>query len=326
MLSGIRVIIKLMNRNTKIFIAGHSGMVGSSILRLLKKENYENLFFLPSKKLNLEDKNKTFNTIEKINPEIIIMAAAKVGGIYANDTYPYDFIQKNLSIQLNLIEAANRYDIKKFIFLGSSCAYPKLAKQPIKEESLLTGPLEATNRPYAIAKIAGIEMCAALNRQKNKKFLSVMPCNLYGPNDNYDLMTSHVLPALINKIHLAKINNNNKVELWGSGTPLREFMHVDDLSRAIIFILKLKKKNYEDLILSNKFSLINIGSGEEISIKNLAQKIAKIVGFTGQIKFNREFPDGTPRKILNTSKLNKLGWKNKIDLDRGILGVYNNFI
>lgn len=315
-----------MNRNTKIFIAGHTGMVGSSILRLLKKANYENLFFLPSIKLNLEDKNKTFNTIEKIKPEIIIMSAAKVGGIYANDTYPYDFIQKNLSIQSNLIEASNRYDIKKFIFLGSSCAYPKFAKQPIKEECLLTGPLETTNRPYAIAKIAGIEMCAALNRQKNKKFLSVMPCNLYGPNDNYDLMNSHVLPALIKKIYLAKTKNDKKVELWGSGKPLREFMHVDDLSRAIIFILKLKKKNYEDLILSNNFSLINVGSGEEISIKDLAKKISKIIGFTGQIKFNKEFPDGTPRKVLNINKMKKLGWKNKIDLDRGISEVYNNFI
>lgn len=315
-----------MNKKTRIFIAGHKGMVGSSLLRVLKKHGYKNLFYLPKEKLNFENSKQTIKKIGKINPDIIIIAAAKVGGINANNSYPYEFIKRNLAIQMNIIDAGIKINVKRLIFLGSSCVYPKFTSQPISENSLLTGELELTNRPYAIAKIAGIETCASLNRQYNKKFLSLMPCNLFGPNDNYDLKNSHVIPALIKKFYQAKIKKQNRVNLWGSGKALREFMYVDDLSEAILFILKLNKTKFNELINFNSFSILNIGSSEEISIRNLSRKIAKLTSYTGKIQTDKKFPDGTPRKLLDSNKINQLGWKCKFTLDEGLNITYKDFI
>ncbi|MDB3973989.1 GDP-L-fucose synthase [Alphaproteobacteria bacterium] len=315
-----------MNKDTKIFIAGHNGMVGSSLLRILKKKGFNNLIYFNRNKVDFENQKQTINIFKKTMPDVLLISAAKVGGIYANNEYPYEFIYKNLLIELNLIEAANICNVKKLIFLGSSCAYPKHSRQPIKENNLLSGFLEFTNRPYAIAKIAGIELCASLNRQNKKKFLSVMPCNLYGPNDNYDLNNSHVLPALIKKIDYAKKNNSKHISVWGSGKPLREFMHVDDLSDCIIHILNLNDKKFKKLLNLNDFSLVNIGSGEEISIFNLAKKISKVLGFKGQIKLDKRYPDGTPRKILNIESMQNFGWKSKIKLDEGIYRTYKNYL
>ena len=315
-----------MKKNTKIFIAGHKGMVGSSLVRILKKNGYKNLIFFSRNVLDFENYEQTFKYLKKTKPDILIIAAAKVGGINANNIYAYDFIYKNLLIEINLIHAAYKNNIKKLIFLGSSCVYPKFSKQPIAENNLLEGSLEFTNRSYSIAKISGIELCASLNRQFKKKFLSVMPCNLYGPNDNYDLLSSHVLPALIRKIHLAKQKKQKFITLWGSGKPLREFMFVDDLSECILHILNLNNKRYNELTLSNNFSLINIGSGNEISILNLAKKISKIIGFKGSIRFNKNYPDGTPRKLLDNSLINQTGWRHKVNLDLGIKITYDHFL
>ncbi len=315
-----------MNKKTKIFIAGHKGMVGSSLLRVLTKYGYKNIFYLPKEKLNFENSEQTMEKIGEIDPDIIIIAAAKVGGINANSSYPYEFIKKNLAIQMNIIEAGIKNNVKRLIFLGSSCVYPKFCSQPISENSLLSGELEFTNRPYAIAKIAGIETCASLNRQYKKKFLSLMPCNLFGPKDNYDLKNSHVIPALIKKFHQAKIKKQKQVKVWGSGKALREFMYVDDLSEAILFILELNKTKFNELINFNSFSILNIGSSEEISIRNLSQKIAKLTNYSGKIKLDKKYPDGTPRKILDSNKINQLGWKCKFTLDEGLKITYKDFV
>ena len=298
--------------NSKLYIAGHRGMVGSACKRALEVKGYKNIIGFGSKELDLRDQRAVFEMIEREKPDAIIDAAAKVGGILANSKYPYEFLMDNMLIQNNLIKAAHELDIKKFIFLGSSCIYPKMALQPLKEEYLLTGPLEETNQWYALAKISGVKLIEALKYQYNRDYVSLMPTNLYGPGDNYDLETSHVLPAMLRKFHEAKENHNADVVLWGSGKPLREFLHVDDLANAVVFCL-------ENLL---KESLYNVGSGYEISIKELALLIKKIVGYNGEIRWDNSKPDGTPRKLLDSCKMNDLGWKAKIDLKKGINEVY----
>lgn len=305
-----------MNKDAKIYVAGHRGLVGSAILRKLQADGYTNLVYRTSQELDLRDRNQVDKFFEEEKPEYVFLAAAKVGGIVANNEYPADFIRDNLMIQTNVIDAAYRNGVKKLLFLGSTCIYPKFAPQPLKEEYLLTGELEPTNEPYAIAKIAGIKMCQSYNRQYGTKYISVMPTNLYGPNDNFDLHTSHVLPALIRKFHEAKVNNAPYVEVWGTGTPRREFLHSDDLADACVFLMK----NYEDN------EIINIGVGEDISIKELAEKIKEVVGYQGEIKFDTTKPDGTPRKLVDVSKINALGWKASISLDEGLQKVYQWFL
>ncbi|HIP36684.1 MAG TPA: GDP-L-fucose synthase [Crocinitomix sp.] len=303
-----------MEKNAKIYVAGHRGMVGSAIIRKLKEEGYHNLVFKTSSELDLRNQTdvETFFELEK--PEYVFLAAAKVGGIQANNCYRAEFLYDNLMISINIIHASHTSKVKKLLFLGSSCIYPKLAPQPLKEEYLLSGYLEPTNEPYAIAKIAGIKMCETYYDQYGDNFISAMPTNLYGPNDNYDLNNSHVLPALIRKFHQAKINNLPQVEIWGTGSPLREFLHVDDLAEACLFLMN----NYNDK------QFINLGSGKEISIKNLALLVKKIVGFNGQLTFSTSKPDGTPRKLMDVSKLAKAGWAYKIELEDGIKSVYQD--
>ena len=301
-----------MNSYSKIYIAGHSGLVGSAIIKALKKQGYNNFILRTHSELDLLDQKATADFFKKEKPEYVFLAAAKVGGIMANKTYPADFIYQNLQIQNNIIHHSYLNGVKKLLFLGSSCIYPKLARQPIREEHLLTGELEPTNEPYAVAKIAGIKMCQTYNRQYGTNFISVMPTNLYGPNDNFDLENSHVLPAMIRKFHEAKISNQNEVVVWGTGAPKREFLYVDDLADACIFLMN----NYDDS------EVINIGTGEDISIKELAEMIKKITGFTGEIVWDASKPDGTPRKLLDVSRLHNLGWKHQINLPDGVLSTY----
>lgn len=303
-----------MRKEGKIYIAGHRGMVGSAIHRKLKTEGFSNFVFRTSAELDLRNQQAVNDFFEAEKPDYVFLAAAKVGGIQANNVYRADFIYENLMIECNVIHAAYTNKVEKLMFLGSSCIYPKLAPQPLKEEYLLTGLLEQTNEPYAIAKIAGIKLCDSYRKQYGCNFISVMPTNLYGPNDNYDLEKSHVLPALIRKFHEAKVAGQNEVEIWGSGTPLREFLHVDDLADACYYLMQ----NY------NEEGLVNIGVGEDISIKDLALLVKKIVGFTGELKFNASKPDGTPRKLMDVSKLHSFGWKHKIDLEQGITMVYSS--
>jgi len=301
-----------MDKKEKIYIAGHRGMVGSAIHRRLRKEGFENFVFRTSDELDLRDQQAVAAFFEKEKPEYVFLAAAKVGGILANNTYRAEFLYDNLMIQSNVIENSYRQGVKKLLFLGSSCIYPKLASQPLKEEYLLTGLLEHTNEPYAIAKIAGIKMCDAYRSQYGCNFISVMPTNLYGPNDNYDLNTSHVLPALLRKFHEAKTQNQPEVIVWGSGTPCREFLHADDMADACVFLMK----NY------NEEGLINIGVGEDLSIKELAEMIKGITGYKGKIVFDSSKPDGTPRKLMDVAKLSALGWRASISLREGITQVY----
>jgi GDP-L-fucose synthase len=304
-----------MEKNAKIYVAGHNGMVGSAILRLLQNLGFKNLVYKTSKELDLRNQAMVFDFFEKEKPEYVFLAAAKVGGIYANNTYRADFLLDNLLIQTNVIHASWKNHVKKLLFLGSSCIYPKMAPHPIPEEALLTGPLEPTNEPYAIAKITGIKLCENFRLQYNCNFISAMPTNLYGPGDNYDLMNSHVLPALIRKFHEAKIQNAEKVVVWGDGSPLREFLHVDDLAEACVFLMH----HYNDL------APINVGSQSEISIKDLALLIKEIIGFQGDIEWDTTKPNGTPRKLMDSSKIFSLGWKPKIDLKTGIIAVYKHF-
>jgi GDP-L-fucose synthase len=305
-----------MKLNAKIYVAGHRGLVGSAIVRKLEEKGYSNLVYRTSKQLDLTDKEQVCAFFEQEKPEYVFLAAAKVGGIVANNAYPADFIRDNLLIQTNVIDTAYRTGVKKLLFLGSTCIYPKFAPQPMNEDALLTGILEPTNEPYAIAKIAGIKMCESYNRQYGTNYISVMPTNLYGPNDNFDLETSHVLPALIRKFHEAKIANAPVVEVWGTGNPRREFLYSDDLADAVIYLMN----NYE----GNQF--INIGVGKDISIKELAEKIKEIVGFKGDIVFNPSKPDGTPRKLVDVTKLNELGWQASISLDEGLKRAYEWFL
>lgn len=297
-----------MEKSSKIYVAGHRGLVGSAILRLLSAQGYTNLVFRTHAELDLADQQKVKEFFEKEKPEYVFLAAAKVGGIYANNTYPGEFIYQNLAVQNNVIHFAYQSGVKKLCFLGSSCIYPKLAPQPMKEEYLLTGTLEPTNQPYAIAKIAGIEMVRSYNRQYGTKYISVMPTNLYGPNDNFDLQNSHVLPALIRKFVEAKKNNLPAVTLWGSGKPRREFLYVDDMADACIFLMK----NYDG------DAFVNIGVGKDVTILELAELIKSLVGFTGKLEFDAAKPDGTPQKLLDVSKIHALGWKAKVGLEEGI--------
>lgn len=304
-----------MQRSDKIYIAGHRGMVGSAIVRKLLDKGHDNLLFRTSQQLDLRDQAAVNEFFKEEKPDYVFLAAAKVGGILANNTYRGDFIYDNLAIQNNIIKAAQENNVKKLLFLGSSCIYPKMAPQPLKEEYMLTGPLEPTNEPYAIAKIAGIEMCDAFRAQYGCDFISVMPTNLYGPNDNYDLKSSHVLPALIRKFHEAKLNNEPYVVLWGTGTPRREFLHADDLADACYFLMQ----NYSEP------GLVNIGTGVDIEIRELALLIKDIVGYDGTIEHDLTKPDGTPRKLLDVSKLHNLGWKASISLEDGLRKVYSDF-
>lgn len=301
-----------MDKDSKIYIAGHRGMVGSAITRRLQKEGFTNFVTRTSKELDLRNQQAVADFFASEKPEYVFLAAAKVGGIVANNTYRADFIYENMMIQSNIIHHAYLNNVKKLMFLGSSCIYPKMAPQPLKEDYLLTGLLEQTNEPYAIAKIAGIKMCDAYRSQYGCNFISVMPTNLYGSNDNYDLNNSHVLPALIRKFHTAKKDNASSVEIWGTGSPMREFLHADDLADACFYLMQ----NY------NEAGLVNIGVGHDISIKDLALLVKKIVGFEGDLKFDTSKPDGTPRKLMDVSKLHSFGWKDKIGLEEGISGVY----
>ncbi|MDN5626756.1 MAG: GDP-L-fucose synthase [Weeksellaceae bacterium] len=303
-----------MEKKSKIYVAGHRGMVGSAILRKLEKQGFQNLLVRTSAELDLRDSYAVRDFFKQEKPELVFLAAAKVGGIMANNTYKADFLYENLMIQNNVIYNAHINDIRKLLFLGSSCIYPKMAPQPLKEEYLLTGTLEPTNEPYAIAKIAGIKMCDSYRSQYNRNFISAMPTNLYGPNDNYDLNTSHVLPAMIRKFHEAKLDGNRDVTLWGSGTPLREFLHVDDLAEACVFMME----HYND------YGQVNIGVGQDLSIRELAALIQKIVGHQGNIIWDTTKPDGTPRKLMDVSKINAMGWKARISLEAGIKQVYSD--
>lgn len=302
-----------MNKNSKIYVAGHKGLVGSAIVRNLKEKGYLNIIGRTHAELDLANQGAVREFFQEEKPEYVFLAAAKVGGINANNTYPADFIYENLMIQGNIIKAAHDFKVKKLLFLGSSCIYPKNCLQPIKEEYLLSGYLEPTNEAYALAKISGLKMCQFYKKQYGDNFISVMPTNLYGPNDNYDLENSHVLPALVRKFHEAKINNSYYVEVWGSGKPLREFLYVDDMADACVFLME----NYD----GDKF--FNVGTGKEITIKKLAEMIKGIVGYEGEIRFDESKPDGTPRKLLNVSRLEELGWKYKVELEEGIKIVYD---
>jgi len=317
-----------MQKNSKIYIAGHKGLVGSAIVKNLNLKGYKNLVYRTHKELDLLSQIDAKNFFEKEKPEFVILAAAKVGGIVANNTYRADFIYENLQIQNNIINQSYLHNVKKLLFLGSTCIYPKNAPQPMSEDSLLTSELEYTNEPYAIAKIAGIKMCESYNLQYGTNFISVMPTNLYGPNDNFDLETSHVLPALLRKMHEAKINNTPKVEIWGSGKPKREFLYSEDMADACIFILEnidfsdTHKKNQKEI----RNTHINIGTGIDISIKDLAFAIKKIVGFNGELFFNDTKPDGTMVKLTDSSKLHSLGWKHEIELEEGINKMYKWYL
>ena len=305
-----------MKKESKIFVAGHRGLVGSAIVRNLKEKEFKNIIVRTHNELDLTNQIEVRKFFEKEKPEYVFLAAAKVGGINANNTYPADFIYENLMIQNNVIKASHDFKVKKLLFLGSTCIYPKMAPQPIKEEYLLTGSLEETNEAYAIAKISGLEMCKFFKRQYGDNFISCMPTNLYGPNDNFDLKNSHVLPALLRKFHEAKINNKETVEIWGTGTPLREFLYVDDMADACVFLME----NYDGE------QHVNIGTGEEVSIKQLAETIQRVVGFKGKLVFNTEMPDGTPRKLTTVENLNRLGWKYKVNLEEGIKLAYSWFL
>ncbi len=360
-----------MNRDARIYIAGHNGLVGSALLRKLQSEGYTNIITRRHFELDLERQSETEAFFEGKRPEYVFLAAAKVGGILANKTYPAEFIYRNLAIQTNVIHAAWKAQVKRLLFLGSSCIYPRECPQPMKEEHMLTGPLEATNEPYAVAKIAGVKICEAYNRQYGTNFITVMPTNLYGPNDNFDLETSHVLPALIRKFHLAKLASlgnwsliaqdeksygkipdelriilvaisrsaghdssvpscystlpgdaQPKVIIWGSGSPRREFLHVDDLADACVFIMKLKEESFRSLIVDRRSPLINIGWGRDITVRELALLVKKIVGFDGEIVFDNTKPDGAPQKLLDVSRLQNLGWSPKISLADGIKLTY----
>ncbi len=305
-----------MKKTDKIYVAGHAGLVGSAIVKALEAQGYTNFILRRSNELDLRNQQAVLEFFEAERPDYVFLAAAKVGGILANNTYRAEFLYDNLMIASNVIDAAYRYPVKKLAFLGSSCIYPKLAEQPIKEESLLTGALEPTNEPYAIAKIAGIKLCETYREQYGCHFISLMPTNLYGPRDNFDLKTSHVLPALIRKFHEAKVSGQAQVELWGTGSPYREFLHVDDLADACVFLMAHEEEP----------SLINVGSGQEITIADLALLIKKVVGYEGELVYDHSKPDGTPRKLMDSSKLRSLGWTPKIDLETGIRETYDWYL
>jgi GDP-L-fucose synthase len=305
-----------MKLTDKIYVAGHNGLVGSAIVRLLKKKGYSNIIYRSSKELDLRDQKAVNEFFESEQPSYVFMAAAKVGGILANQSYPAEFLYDNISIQINVIHASYKWGVEKLLFLGSSCIYPKNAPQPILESYLMTGYLEPTNEPYAIAKISGINMCQSYHRQYGCNFISVMPPNLFGPGDNYDLYNAHVLPALLRKFHEAKLNNQPTVTVWGSGNPRREFLHVDDAAMACYFLMQ----KYDSP------EIVNIGTGLDSSIKEIANLIKKVTEYSGTLQFDESKPDGTPRKLLNVDKINNLGWKSAVDLENGIEMTYRDFI
>jgi GDP-L-fucose synthase len=344
-----------MDKYSKIYIAGNRGLVGSALVRRIEKEGFSNLVLLSHKELDLERQSEVEAFFEKNRPEYVFLAAAKVGGIHANSAYPAEFIYRNIVIQTNIIHSAWKSDVKRLLFLGSSCIYPRECPQPMKEEHLLTGPLEKSNEPYSIAKIAGIKMCEAYNRQYGTGFLAVMPTNLYGENDNFDLDNSHVLPALIRKLHLAKLARFGKlkeieedekifglipdkpvegkirrwassVTVWGTGEPFREFLHVDDLADACVFLMSLDNKTFSGLLLEGKIPLINVGFGKEITIRDLAGLVKNIIGFEGELHFDASKPDGTPRKLLDVSRMKSLGWQPSISLEEGIRRTYAYYL
>ncbi len=301
-----------MEKSSRIYVAGHTGMVGSAIVRALREKGYENIITIRSSECDLRDKNQVEEFFSSEKPEYLFLAAARVGGIYANSTYPAEFIYDNLAIELNVIDAAYRHGVRKLLFLGSSCIYPRECPQPMKEEYLLSGYLEKTNEPYAIAKIAGIKLCEAYRKQYGCNFISAMPTNLYGPGDNFDLLNSHVIPALIRKFHEAKLKGEKKVIVWGTGRPRREFLHVDDLADALVFLME----NYDGELF------VNVGTGEDLTISELVGIIRKVVGFEGEIIFDPEKPDGTPRKLLDVSRIRSMGWRHRIGLREGIERTY----
>jgi GDP-L-fucose synthase len=315
-----------MLKTSKIHIAGHRGLVGSAIMRRLLANGYNNLITRTHAELDLRNQAAVQSFFAAEKPEYVILAAAKVGGIHANNTYPAEFIEDNLLIQTNIIHNAWKNNVKRLLFLGSSCIYPKAAPQPMKEEYLLTGPLEPTNRPYAVAKIAGIEMCHAYNRQYGTKYIAAMPTNLYGPNDNYDLNNSHVLPALIRKMHEAKIREDKEVIVWGTGTPKREFLYSEDMADACIYLLKKTEEELANLFSDEQPPLVNIGCGEDLTIRELAELVAEIVGFKGNLTFDISKPNGTLRKVMDVSRINALGWHHKMPLKAGILLSYRDML
>lgn len=314
-----------MDKNAKIFVAGHRGLVGSAIVRKLKNEGYQNLVLKTKQELDLCDKKAVESFFKTEQPEYVFLAAAKVGGIQANNTYPADFIIQNIEIETNVITSAFQVGVKRLLFLGSSCIYPRECPQPIKEEYLLTGPLEPTNEPYAIAKIAGIKMCESINRQHGTDFRSLMPTNLYGPEDNFHPENSHVIPGLLRRFHEAKVRGDKYVNVWGSGRPRREFMHVDDLASACVYIMNLDKDIYDNFT-QPMLSHVNVGVGKDCSIKELAETIAEVVGFDGEICFDTSKPDGMPQKLLDISRISALGWSAKISLKEGLKHTYQWFL
>ncbi len=318
-----------MNKDARIYVAGHRGLVGSALVRALRGQGYENLALRTHAELDLMDQKAVEAFFQSEKPEYVFLAAARVGGIYANNSYPAEFILSNLGIQTSVIHTSWKTGVKRLLFLGSSCIYPRECLQPMKEEYLLSGPLEMTNRPYAIAKIAGVEMCSAYNRQYGTRYLSVMPTNLYGPGDNYDLQNSHVLPALIRKFHEAKLRGDSEVVVWGTGTPKREFLYSEDMADACVYLMNLPEEKFSSLLAPTApltFPLINIGYGEDLSIAELAQLVKEVVGFDGKIIQDASKPDGTPRKLLDVSRLNAIGWSAKTGLRDGVTLAYNDFL
>ena len=307
-----------MNREARVYVAGHRGLVGSAICRVLKARGYRDVVVRSRAELDLLDRAAVEAFFAEAQPAYVFLAAAKVGGILANNSYPADFIRDNLAIQSNVIEAAYKHQVDRLLFLGSSCIYPKLAPQPMAESSLLTGPLEPTNRPYALAKIAGIEMCWSYNRQYGTRYLAAMPTNLYGPNDNFDLATSHVLPALLRKAAEARASGADQLVVWGTGTPRRELLHSDDLAEACVFLMELDEPKYATLLNATDPPLINIGTGVDVTIAELAHLAARVVGFTGRLVFDASKPDGTPRKLMDVTRIEALGWKHRIALEQGV--------
>lgn len=317
----------MMQHDSKIYVAGHRGLVGSALMRQLSARGYSNLITRTHAELDLTSQAAVRDFFAQEKPEYVFLAAAKVGGIHANNTYPAEFIQQNLAIQINAIHESCRNNVKRLLFLGSSCIYPRDCPQPMKEEHLMTGPLEATNRPYALAKIAGIEMCWAYNRQYGTEYLAAMPTNLYGPNDNYDLQNSHVLPALIRKMHEAKERGDKEMVVWGTGTPRREFLYSEDLADACLHLMNLPDEKFSPLIADHSSPpLVNIGCGEDNTIKELAEQVRKAVGFEGNLKFDPTKPDGTPRKLLEVGRLNRLGWKAQTGLQKGLALAYADYL
>ncbi|MCK9352706.1 MAG: GDP-L-fucose synthase [Gallionella sp.] len=315
-----------MNIDSKIYVAGHRGLVGSALMRQLQAKGYQNLVTRTHAELDLTDQAAVRDFFAAEKPKYVLLAAAKVGGIHANNTYPAEFIQQNLAIQTNVIHESWRNDVQRLLFLGSSCIYPKECPQPIKEEYLLTGPLEPTNRPYALAKIAGIEMCWAYNRQYGTRFMAVMPTNLYGPNDNYDLDNSHVLPALIRKMYEAKERGEREVIVWGTGAPKREFLYSDDMAEACIYLLEQSTEKLQSLFNDEQAPLLNVGCGEDLTIRELADLVAAVIGFKGRLIFDSTKPDGTMRKVMDVSRINALGWQRKINLKDGVALSYQDML